>query len=124
VRKLESNFSGLEVPHVLQEHNVGTDILSKLGSTRAQVLPGVFIQELKQPSIKPSPQVTIDAGPQQPDQEVMVLGRTGERFLSTSFEIIGYQRELMPRARRQRASCEGARVSSWSTASSIGVALG
>jgi ribonuclease HI len=74
VRKLESKFSGLEVHHVLREHNVGVDILSKLGSTRAQVPPGVFVQELKQPSIKPSPQVTIDAGPQQPDREVMVLG--------------------------------------------------
>jgi ribonuclease HI len=55
VRKLESNFSGLEVHHVLREHNVGADILSKLGSTRAQVPPGVFVQELKQPSIKSSP---------------------------------------------------------------------
>jgi hypothetical protein len=73
VRKLESNFSGLEVHHVLREHNVGADVLSKLGSTHAQVLPGVFVQELKKPSIKSSPQVTIDAGPQQPDREVMVL---------------------------------------------------
>jgi ribonuclease HI len=71
---MEDKFSSLEVHHVLREHNVGADILSKLGSTRAQVPPGVFIQELKQPSIKSSPQVTIDAGPQQPDQEVMVLG--------------------------------------------------
>jgi hypothetical protein len=73
VRKLESKFSGLEVHHVLREHNVGADILSKLGSTRAQVPQGVFVQ-LKQPSIKSSPQVTINAGPQQPDREVMVLG--------------------------------------------------
>jgi ribonuclease HI len=35
VRKLENKFSGLEVHHVVREHNVGTDILSKLGSTRA-----------------------------------------------------------------------------------------
>jgi hypothetical protein len=47
VRKLENKFSGLEVHHVLREHNVGADILSKLGSTRAQVPPGVFVQELK-----------------------------------------------------------------------------
>jgi ribonuclease HI len=73
VCKLESKFSGLEVHHVLREHNVGADTLSKLGSTRAQVLSGVFVQELKQPSIKSSPQVTIDMGPQQPDREVMVL---------------------------------------------------
>jgi hypothetical protein len=74
VRKLENKFSGLEVHHVVWEHNVGADILSKLGSTRAQVLAGVFIQELKQPSIKPSPRVTTDAGLQQPDREIMVLG--------------------------------------------------
>jgi ribonuclease HI len=54
VRKLENKFSGLEVHHVLREHNVGADALSKLGSTRAQVPLGVFVQELKQPSIKSS----------------------------------------------------------------------
>jgi ribonuclease HI len=51
VRKLENKFSGLEVHHVIREHNVGANILSKLGSTRAQVPVRVFIQELKQPSI-------------------------------------------------------------------------
>jgi hypothetical protein len=55
VHKLENKFSGLEVHHVVREHNVGADILSKLGSTHAQIPAGVFIQELKQPSIKPSP---------------------------------------------------------------------
>jgi ribonuclease HI len=73
VHKLESKFSGLEVHHVLREHNVSADTLSKLGSTRARVPSGVFVQELKQSSIKSSPQVTIDVGPQQPDREVMVL---------------------------------------------------
>jgi ribonuclease HI len=75
VRKLENKFSGLEVHHVVREHNVGADLLSKLGSTHAQVLAGVFIQELKQPSIKSSPQVTTDDGLQQPDPEVMMLGK-------------------------------------------------
>jgi ribonuclease HI len=74
VCNMENKFSGLEVHHVLREHNVGADILSKLGSTRAQVPAGVFDQELKQLSIKSSLQVTTDAGPQQPDREVMVLG--------------------------------------------------
>jgi hypothetical protein len=55
VRRLENKFSGLEIHHVIREHNVGTDILSKLGSTRAQVPARVFVQELKQPSIKSSP---------------------------------------------------------------------
>jgi hypothetical protein len=35
----------------------------------------MFIQELKQPSIKSSPQVTTDAGLRQPDREVMMLGQ-------------------------------------------------
>jgi hypothetical protein len=70
VRKLENKFSGLEVHHVVREHNVGVDLLSKLGSTRAQVPVGVFMQELKQPSIKSSPQVTTDDGL----REVMMLG--------------------------------------------------
>jgi predicted nuclease with TOPRIM domain len=74
VQKLENKFSGLEVHHVVRDHNVGVDILSKLGSTPAQVPAGVFIQELKQPSIKSSPQVTTDDGLQQPDREVMMLG--------------------------------------------------
>jgi ribonuclease HI len=74
VRKLKNKFSGLEVHHMLREHNVGVDTLTKLGSTCAQVPPGVFVQELKQPSIKSPPQVNIDAGPQQPDREVMALG--------------------------------------------------
>jgi ribonuclease HI len=72
VRKLENKFSGLH--HVLREHNVGADILSKLGCTRAQVPVGVFVQELKQPSIKSSPQVITNNGLHQPDREVMMLG--------------------------------------------------
>jgi hypothetical protein len=62
VRKLENKFSGLEVHHIIREHNISADILSKLGSTHAQVPAGVFVQELKQPSINSSPQITIDTG--------------------------------------------------------------
>jgi hypothetical protein len=89
VRKLENKFSGLEVHHVLREHNVGADILSKLGSTRAQVLAGVFIQELKQPSIKSSPQISTDTGLQKPDREVMMLG---EDWRETYIDFIWDQR--------------------------------
>jgi ribonuclease HI len=32
VRKLENKFSGLEIHHVIRDNNVGTDVLSKLGS--------------------------------------------------------------------------------------------
>jgi hypothetical protein len=44
VRKLENKFSGLEIHRVVREHNVGADVLSKLGSSRAQVPTGVIIR--------------------------------------------------------------------------------
>jgi ribonuclease HI len=89
VPKLENKFSGLEVYHVIREHNIGADILSKLGSTRAQVPAGVFVQELKQPSIKSSPQITTDTGLQKPDREVMMLG---EDWRETYIDFIRNQR--------------------------------
>jgi ribonuclease HI len=38
VRKLENKVYGLEFHHVVRDNNVAADVLSKLGSTRAQVL--------------------------------------------------------------------------------------
>jgi hypothetical protein len=52
VRKLEKNFQGLEILYVLRDSNVAADILAKLGSDRAKVPPGVFVEELSAPSIK------------------------------------------------------------------------
>ena len=52
IRKLENKFSGLEIHHVDCDNNVGADVLSKLGSTRAAVPPRVFVQELHHPSVK------------------------------------------------------------------------
>jgi ribonuclease HI len=39
MRKLEKKFSVLEIHHVIRDNNVGTDVLSKLGSDRANVPP-------------------------------------------------------------------------------------
>jgi hypothetical protein len=58
VRKLEKNFQGLEILHVLRDSNVATNILAKLESNRAKVPPGVFIEELLAPSIKQSSEIT------------------------------------------------------------------
>jgi hypothetical protein len=52
IRKLENKFSGLEIYHMIHNNNVGADVLSKLGSDRANIPPGVFIHELHHPSIK------------------------------------------------------------------------
>jgi ornithine carbamoyltransferase len=62
VRKLENKFNGLEFHHVVRDNNVAADILSKLGSTRAQVAAGVFVHELHVPSI-----------PEPASQEVMMI---------------------------------------------------
>jgi hypothetical protein len=56
VRKLENKFYGLEFHHIVHDNNVEADVLSKLGSTRAQVPTGVFVHELHAPSI-PKPAV-------------------------------------------------------------------
>jgi hypothetical protein len=60
VRKLEKNFEGLEILHIVRDLNVVVDVLVKLRSNRAQVPPGVFVEELTSPSIK-QPPVTSDA---------------------------------------------------------------
>jgi ribonuclease HI len=46
VQKLENKFYGLEFHHIVRDNNVAADVLSKLGSTRAQVPAGVFVHEL------------------------------------------------------------------------------
>jgi ribonuclease HI len=51
VRKLEDKFKGLEFHHVERDRNTAADVLSKLGSSRTQVLPRVFVQEVLHPSI-------------------------------------------------------------------------
>jgi hypothetical protein len=51
VRKLEDKFEGLEFHHVERDRNTTADVLSKLGSSRTQVPPGVFVQEIPHPSI-------------------------------------------------------------------------
>jgi hypothetical protein len=52
IRKLEGHFEGIEFQHVPRNNNVATDVLSKLGSRRALVPAGVFVQDLRKTSIK------------------------------------------------------------------------
>jgi ribonuclease HI len=51
IQKLEDKFEGLEFHHVERDRNAAADALSKLGSSRTQVPPGVFVQEVLRPSI-------------------------------------------------------------------------
>jgi ribonuclease HI len=73
VRKLKNKFYSLEFHHVVCDNNVAADVLSKLGSTRAQVPAGVFVHELHAPSIpEPAPTAT-DPAPRPAGQEVMMI---------------------------------------------------
>jgi ribonuclease HI len=73
VLKLENKFYGLKFHHVVRDNNVAADVLSKLGSTRAKVPAGVFVHELRAPSIpEPAPPTTVPAHPPTV-QEVMMI---------------------------------------------------
>jgi hypothetical protein len=73
VCKLENKFYSLEFHHVVRDNNVAVDVLSKLGSTRAQVPTGVFVHELHTPSISVPVPRTTDLAPSQVGQEVMMI---------------------------------------------------
>ena len=52
VDDMSLHFKGCEVKYVKREENWAADILSKLGSSRKPVLPGVFLEHLHVLSIK------------------------------------------------------------------------
>jgi len=47
----ESNFYGIEYIHVVRDRNQAADALSKIGSSRAQIPQGVFVQDIHTPSV-------------------------------------------------------------------------
>jgi hypothetical protein len=73
VRKLENKFYGLKFHHVVHHNNVAADVLSKLGSTHAQVPAGLFVHELHAPCIPEPVPTTTDPTPPEASQEVMML---------------------------------------------------
>jgi len=73
IRKLENKFSGLEIHNVDRDNNVGGVVLSKLGSTRAVVPPGVCVHELHHPSVKVQNQQTTDVAAPATVREVMMI---------------------------------------------------
>jgi ribonuclease HI len=73
VRKLENKFYGLMFHHIVRDNNVAANVLSKLGSPRAQVPAGIFVHELHAPSIPEPAPTTTDPAPPQASQEVMMV---------------------------------------------------
>jgi ribonuclease HI len=52
IRKLKGHLEGIEFQHVPRNNNITADVLSKLGSRRALVPAGIFVQDQRKPSIK------------------------------------------------------------------------
>jgi hypothetical protein len=84
VRKLKNKFYGLEFHHIVCDNNVAVHVLSKLGSTRAQVPAGVFDHELHAPYIPEPVPTTTDPAPSPAGQEVMMIDGTGDNTSLTT----------------------------------------
>src|SRR3954462_12135900 len=54
VQQLSGYFEGCAFHHVSRANNEAADALSKLGSTRQSIPPGVSLEHIKKPSITPS----------------------------------------------------------------------
>jgi ribonuclease HI len=72
IRKLKNKFYGLEFHHVVRDNNVVAYVLSKLGSTHAQVTAGIFVHELHAPSIPKLAPTTTDPAHPPAGQEVII----------------------------------------------------
>ena len=52
IRRWVSNFYGIEYIHMVRDKNQAADVLSKIGSSRAQIPQGVFVQDIHTPSVR------------------------------------------------------------------------
>jgi hypothetical protein len=52
VDEMAKSFLSYDIKHVWREDNMAADTLSKLGSSRKAVPPGVFLEHLHVPSVK------------------------------------------------------------------------
>src|SRR4051812_203860 len=56
VQQISGYFDGCEFHHIPRAENEAADVLSKLGSSRNAIPPGVALEHIIKPSIKPSPE--------------------------------------------------------------------
>ena len=70
VQQISGFFEGCKFHHVRRENNEEADVLSKLGSYRQAIPPGVALEHLRKPSIKPSPESESIFIPANPDPDV------------------------------------------------------
>lgn len=67
IQKLEGKIKGLELVHTPRAENEAADTLAKLGSTRREVPPEVFLEHLHEPTMVENPYVDPDI-PEQSDK--------------------------------------------------------
>jgi len=107
IRKWESNFYGIEYIHVVRDRNQAADALSKLGSSRAQIPKGIFVQDIDTPS------VGTDLVEKQPN-EAMIIDDTTPASSSRDWRAPSsgiYRMDLVFKIkRRMSASFEGPRI--------------
>jgi hypothetical protein len=79
VQQLSGYFEGCEFRHVLRAQNDAADALSKLGSSRDSIPPGISLEHLRKPSIKPSPESSSIYVPPSPEDTVPMEIDAGAR---------------------------------------------
>jgi ribonuclease HI len=67
VQQLSGYFEGCEFWHVPRAQNEAADTLSKLGSSRESIPPGISLEHLRNTSIKPSPESSSIYVPPSPE---------------------------------------------------------
>jgi transcription antitermination factor NusG len=72
VQQLSGYFEGCEFRHVPRAQNEAADTLSKLGSSRDSISPGISLEHLRKPSIKPSPESSSIYVPPSPKDVVLM----------------------------------------------------
>src|ERR1044071_6610198 len=60
IRKLEKKFDGLELHHIPRAQNQAAYDLAKLGSTRGQIPPGIYLEHLHAPTVREDPYSEAD----------------------------------------------------------------
>ena len=110
IRKLKGKFYGIVYHHVVRDQNQLADHLSKLGSSRAAIPPGVFVQDLLAPSIKEDKEVQ-----EVPPAEQLVLAVPSlavdwrEQFIKylTSADVPTDKTDRMPNPSKQTLRAGG-----------------
>jgi hypothetical protein len=94
--KTRENFPSTRNPTHSTRLNITTVVLAKLGSDRAKVPPGDFVEELPSPSIKQLGGITHE--PLAPTTQIMVITR------SWTQDFIGYIKENKLPTNREEAT--------------------